>query len=281
MRAILLISLLIWATPLVPQPLPSVISLDYCSDQYVLALADSSQIKAVSVEAENAHSYYKARASGVPKVRAELEELISRSPDVVIRHWAGDGRMVRVLEEYGTEVLTANFGYTEAETYHNLEVISKSLGQSKRGAEYIEDLKTSLNNISSLEPSHLKALYVTPGGVTTGAGTMVDDIITKAGLLNFATELGVHGWSDLPLEQLAYKQPDIIITGFYDHASTKVDNWTFARHAYLLEMLQETPTITLPGLLLSCNGLFLAEAVESIHHALGDVIAKIKGDSLK
>ena len=77
-------------------------------------------------------------------------------------------------------------------------------------------------------------------------------------------EMGFSGWLDLPLEKLAYLKPDLIITGFYDHRSTGVDNWTFARHDFLAKILDTLPRYDLPGSVLSCNGLFTVEAAEML-----------------
>ena len=259
-----------WLTPpSVAETKPkTVTSLDYCSDQYVLALADRSQIKALSVESQNTHSFYKERAMGLPQGRAELEDIISKYPDIVIRHWAGDSRLIKTLEGYAINVISANFDYSVSATEENIRVIARAIDQETRGEAYIKTLKVQKHKNLSLPKRDLKALYITPGGVTTGEGTMVDEIIIQSGLINFGQELGLKGWGDLPLEYLAFKKPDLIITGFYDHKSKKVDNWPFARHGFLVELLKTTPTINLPGSLLSCNGLFLGIAVQKITEAL-------------
>ena len=43
-----------------------IVSLDYCSDQYVLKLADPDQILAVSPDAEASFSFMRDAAGGVP-----------------------------------------------------------------------------------------------------------------------------------------------------------------------------------------------------------------------
>ena len=50
-----------------------IMSLDYCADQFVLALADEKQIIGVSSEARDAHSFYRERAKNIL-----LEDLTGR-----------------------------------------------------------------------------------------------------------------------------------------------------------------------------------------------------------
>ena len=56
-------------------------------------------------------------------------------------------------------------------------------------------------------------LYMTPAGVTTGSGSLVHEMLVAAGLDNF--EEG-RGWRPLPLERLAYEQPDVIAASFFE-----------------------------------------------------------------
>ncbi len=64
-------------------PLPRVVSLDYCADQYVLALADREQILAVSPAAGAEYSYMAERAQGVPRARPTPEDEVARSTGVL------------------------------------------------------------------------------------------------------------------------------------------------------------------------------------------------------
>ena len=76
---------------------PTVVSLDYCADQYVLALADREQILAVSKDAERMFSLLREKAAGIPKVRAAAEDVVALAPDVVVRSWGGDARALALI----------------------------------------------------------------------------------------------------------------------------------------------------------------------------------------
>ena len=46
---------------------PTLVSLDYCADQFVLALADREQILAVSKDAERRFSHLREKAAAFPR----------------------------------------------------------------------------------------------------------------------------------------------------------------------------------------------------------------------
>jgi iron complex transport system substrate-binding protein len=66
-----------------------IVSLDYCADQFVLALADRDQIAALSRGSQRDDSYYRTRAAGIRQTRGTLEEVLALRPDLVIRNWGG------------------------------------------------------------------------------------------------------------------------------------------------------------------------------------------------
>ena len=76
--------------PAVAQP-RRIVSLDYCADQFVLALADREQIAALSRGARRDDSYFRARAAGIRQTRGALEEVLALDPQgVVLSNGPGD-----------------------------------------------------------------------------------------------------------------------------------------------------------------------------------------------
>jgi iron complex transport system substrate-binding protein len=247
--------------------LPKVVSLDYCADQYVLALADAEQIGAVTPDADDTHSFYRDLARDLKKMKPTAENVLAMRPDVAVRTWGGDNRLLRFLQRADIEVVTAEFGSDPEVVARNLELFGMALGQSQTANEAVVELRRKLST-SQQDWTGLTALYVTPGGVTGGKDTFVDEIIKQVGLSTIADELGLQGWQPIPLEAIVSSPPDIVIASFYDHKSATASNWSVARHARIRKMLSTTPTIYVPGRYLSCNGLFLGDAVTYIAEEL-------------
>ncbi len=250
---------------------PSVVSIDYCADQFVLALADRDQITALSDDADQVHSFYADRANGVPKFSGTAEEVLVMDPDIVVRYWAGDQKFQTMMKRFQIPVVTAAFGADFETVYQNITLIADALNQSERGKQTVENMKDRLTHSqtrNNLASSSQRATYVTPSGFTTGSDTFVHEIIVSAGLVNRPAELGLVGWHSLPLEEIVLSPPDMIVASFFDLKSNNVLNWSVARHTVMKKILAEKPTIFVPGKYLSCNGLFFIDAIEYIQDEL-------------
>ena len=117
-----------------------------------------------------------------------------------------------------------------------------------------------LNNIQK-RLSAETTLYVTPGGVTGGPDTLIDEMILAAGLSNFQEEAG---WHSLPLEKIAYQQPKYVATAFYGVETNHSNFWSAARHPLIRNQLANQTKISLDGATTSCGGWFLLDAIEKL-----------------
>lgn len=249
---------------------PQAVSLDYCADQFILSLADREQIMALTRKAVQPHSFYKDKAQGLPMLRVSSEKIIHMAPDVVIRNWGGV-KMLPLLDRANIPVASTEYGTGPKMLYQNMRLIGTALKQSDRAEEMIQNHKDRLINLtekvahSQILKTRLRAVYITPGGVTAGANTFINDILKLAGLTSISEELNLEGWQPLPLETLIQNPPDIIIGSFFHQKNIHVSNWSLTRHNRIKMMLDTIPTIMVPSRYLSCNGIFSIDAAEYIH----------------
>lgn len=244
--------------------LPTVMSLDYCADQYVLSLADRNQIIALSAAAEDLYSYHRERARGLPKSRSSIAEVVTAGPDIAVQTYSAAARMGEITEKAGVKLLSTTYGRDVDTMFTNVSLIANAIGQNEKAAALIQEYKVRLEQILNSPRSNLTIAYVTPSGFTAGADTFVDDIIGLSGFNTYASTRNYHGWLELPLEDMIIDPPDIIITSFFDSNMNSQSRWSLSRHNYLLKMMEDKPTIHLPGALMACDGLFLIEAAEQI-----------------
>lgn len=244
---------------------PRALSMDFCADQYLLRLADPEQILAVSRYAAGEYSYMRKQAASFPRIRATTEEALARKPDVVIRQWGGGADTGAALERFGARVVNLVFASDFDGVRENIRRVAAALGHKDRGAALIADMDARLAALSSSPRSDLKALYVTPGGVTAGSGTMIDAIMKAANVDNAAAD--ETGWPSLPAETLILNPPELIVAGFFDTEDERVDSWSPARHPALARLLRDTPTVRLPPDLIDCAAWFSVDAAERIADA--------------
>lgn len=244
-------------------PPPKVFSADFCADQLVLALADREQIAALSPDAAKDFSYHRASAAGLPRRRAEAEAVAASGAGLVLRHWGGDeARFSRLGVRVVTLAYAADFNALRA----NIRIAAEALGRPERGAALIAKIDRRQAALAARGASGRTALYVTPGGVSAGEGTMIDAIFRAAGVGN---SLGPKsGWPALPLERLARDPPAIAVAGFFRAQAARADNWSAARHPVFARIFAETDAIFLAPDLVACPGAFSIEAAEEIRNAL-------------
>lgn len=268
-RARLIALCLCTAAPAAAQDVPRAVSLDYCADQFLIALADPDQIAGVSPGADGDYAYLRETARGLPQLRPVAEEIAPRRPDVVFRFWGGGPRLAQTLERVGARVVTFKYAADFDAVRANIRTAAEALERRARGEALIAELDARLAALARRGTNAAAALYVTPGGVTAGAGTMVDAIFAAAGVDNAAAEAGLAGWPPLPVETLILDPPEAVVAGFFTLASERASNWSAARHPAFEAVFEKARVIHLPADLLSCPAWFSVEAAERIAAGLG------------
>lgn len=244
-----------------------VFSADYCADQLVLALADREQIAALSVDAQKDFSYLRASAEDLPRARPEAEEVFSSKADLVLRYWGGDEHRLRRL---GANVVTLNYASDFDAIRENVRAAARALDKEERGEELIAGMDARLKSLKEKGPSRVNALYVTPGGVTAGAGTIIDAIFNAAGVNNIAADAGLSYWPPYSAEALVKSPPEFIVSGFFSADSERINHWSAARHPALRRSIEQTPRIELAADVLACPNFFSVDAAEAIRKAVDD-----------
>ena len=236
------------------------ISLDQCADQFVLALSPRDAIAGLSTRADDADSRLRALATGLPQRRVNLETALAARPQVAVRYWGGEPRLVSALQSRGVRVVTIAEASDFAGVRANVRTVAGALGRRAAGEAVIADMDRRLVR-SAGAWSGARALYMTPGGVTAGQGTLVDAILRAAGMTNAEAR---PGFQTVSLEGLALDPPGALVLGFFDTFQLAGDSWGLGRHRLLRDAARTRAVASLPGALLGCPNWAAAEAVERL-----------------
>ena len=242
-----------------------VVSLDYCADQYVLALADRAQIAALSPGAARDDSYFRERAAGLRRVRSTLESALALRPDLIVRDWGGPWDSSEAFARFGVPVLEVDSVHDFAGARAMVLRAAEALDQRPRGAAIVADLDARLAALQARAPPPRPVLYLSVAGASAGPGVMIDALIRAAGGRNFKTE---PGWSVAPLEAVIQTPPALIALGFFETGRTSMDAWSPARHPTLRRALARADIVSLPAASVSCEAWYAIDAAETIAAAL-------------
>jgi iron complex transport system substrate-binding protein len=255
-----LLALIASSAALATPPPQRVVSLDYCADQFVLKLLPRTRILAVSPDAEKHFSYMRHSAKGIQTVRPVAEDVLTIEPDLVVRSYGGGPNATRFFEHAGIAVLQIPYASNLAGIRTTVQFLADRLGVPEKGAELVAEIDRRLQDLGALS-SDRSALYMTPTGVTSGPGTLIHEMLAAAGLLNFEREAG---WRSIPLERLAYEQPDVVAAAFFNSDGNNPSLWSPMRHPVAMEQMRDQPTVMLQGAWTSCSGWYLLDAIEAL-----------------
>lgn len=235
-----------------------VMSLDQCADQYVLALSPDATL-ALSPRSDDPDSWLRAAAVSHRQVRPTLEAAIGFRPDVVVRYWGGDQRLLAHLERRGRRVVTLSDASDFAAIRFNVRHVAQALAVPEKGEALIASMDQRLATSRAETGLRGTALYLTAGGFTSGPGTMMDAMMRAAGFTN-ATDR--PGFGPVSVERIALSPPARFVLGFFDQI--RADWRGPGRHPAVREAARGRTVTRLPASVLTCPAWFAAEGVAMI-----------------
>ena len=232
-----------------------VMSLDQCGDQYAMALAPSAEL-ALSPRADDPDSWLREAAAKHRQVRPTLEAAIGFQPDVVIRYWGGDARMLDRLQATGVRVVTIADATDFEGVRANIRTAADGLGSRDRGDALIARMDARLREAAPPTGAPKRStLYLTAGGFTAGRGTLIDAILGAAGMANLVK---APGFAPVSVERIVLWRPARFVLGFFDQSR---GDWRGpGRHPVVRAAARGRIAASLPAASLTCPAWFAADA---------------------
>lgn len=234
-----------------------VMSLDQCADQYVLALAPDADL-ALSPRADDPDAWLRREAAGRRRLRPTLEAAVGFRPDVVVRYWGGEPRLLAALERRGAKVVVIADATDFDGVRANIRAAAQGLGQAERGGRLERRMQAKLDRAAPpAGSSRPGAVYLTSGGYTSGPDTMIDAMMRAAGFRNRTT---TPGFGAVSVERIALEPPIRFVLGFFDQVRA---DWRGAgRHPVVKRAARGRTAANLPAAVLTCPAWFAADGVE-------------------
>jgi iron complex transport system substrate-binding protein len=245
-----------------------VVSVNLCSDQLLLMLADAEQVASVShLAIEPLSSFVAERARDYPLNHARAEEVIALRPDLVLASAYGNPRLLTTLKSLGYRVERLPPAHDLAQIVHNIRQLASLLHQAERGETLIRTLQRRLvDTHDTPREERPGALFLQPRGYTSGRETLQDEALRLAGWRNLAAEQGIEGYAPVDLERLLRWQPQQIFTSTYDGSGNSLAERQLL-HPALSHLLAGHPLEPIPYKYWICPGPMLAEAVDLLRQA--------------
>lgn len=202
-------------------PPQRVVSMNFCTDQLALMLAEPGQLVSVSyLAARQAVPDLAEAARALPANHGLAEEIYLLNPDLVVTGRFSAAATVAMLERLGIPVLRlepeSNFDDIEA----SLRAMGAALGRAEEAEARITRFRADRAAVAALlaarrgadAPAQRAALY-TARGWMPGGYTLAGAVMREAGLASVADEMGLTWGGVVPLESLILSDPDLLILG--------------------------------------------------------------------
>ncbi|GBQ37560.1 ferrichrome ABC transporter substrate-binding protein [Komagataeibacter saccharivorans] len=193
--------------------LPRVASLNLCTDQLLLMLAEPGQIVGITPLARDCwNAVLCEQARHVPVLRPTAENVVASHPDVVLGGVYTAAVAMQAGREGGAQVIALPPARSLTDIPGQIMTVANAIGVPERGRQLATAFATRLASLSvarsSTDPT--AAVYAANGFVTH-AGSLPDDVLAHAGFRNYATLMGHQASSRFSMELLIAQPPDLLI----------------------------------------------------------------------
>jgi iron complex transport system substrate-binding protein len=238
-----------------------IVSFNVCADQLMLALADPSQIAALSPNAiDPAFSTEADKARNFPTLGFQAESVIPLNPDLVLTgSW--DRSLTRLLlRSLGFRVVEFDVVADIPGAYAQIREFAVLVGHPQRGEALIADIEAARARLAATRPRPASALLVGYGGYTVGPQSLAAVLMAQAGLKPPAgAPTGYGGY--VPLEKLITLHPDfLVMASLIEQPDTQ--GTVYLTHPALRALYPPERRIVLPARYTLCGGPSLIAAFD-------------------
>lgn len=198
------------APPPAPTAHPTIVSLNPCTDAILAEVAGPGQILAISHYSRDpqASSMDPAVARGFPITGGTAEEVAALAPDIVVGSIFIAPATRAALETLGLRVETFGSAATVEESVAQVRALANLAGHPERGEALARRIEASAGRTGG---PPVEAAMWQPGGIVPGKGTLVSDLMRRAGMSSYAEARGMAQGDYLPLERIAADPPELLL----------------------------------------------------------------------
>jgi len=242
-----------------------IVSLNLCADELLLRLVEPERLASVTWLARDPRgSTVAALAVARPVNRGLAEEVVPLRPDLVVAGRYTTRTAVGLLKRLDVPLLELDVPQSVEGVAEQIRSLARAVGEEERGERLVADMTRRLDALGDHSSGHRPtAVVVRPNGFVAGSGSLVDAIVTRAGLDNLADRLPLGSQGALPLEAIILGGAERLIVDAAPDAPPSLAQ-AVLRHPAIAALAQRVQTVSLPSRLWTCAGPQIAEAAERL-----------------
>ncbi len=242
-----------------------IVSINLCTDQLLLMLAEPGRIASVSHLSRDSRSSFMARqAARYPVNQGKIEQLLAIDPDLVLAFEYSPPALLQLLRRLGYRVVVLPMATSVDDIRRNIRQLAEILGVTAKGEAMITRMEQRLERVTHKKQNgDPMALFYQPRGYTSGRNTLQNTALALAGWRNLAAERGIIGYRAIDLETLLLAQPDQLFTSSYAPGTRSLAQ-RLLQHPALRQVTGGRPAIDIDYRYWICGGPMIADAVEAL-----------------
>jgi iron complex transport system substrate-binding protein len=245
--------------------LPRIASINLCTDQLLITLADPPQILGLSPYSRDpARSWAAAQADSFPRLSGTAEDVLILQPDVVVA-----GRFTKLatrelLKDKGLRVVEFDAARSLDDAKKQIRLMGEVTRHPDRATVEIERLEVAIAHVRQLAARKpYRVLAVSRRGWIAGGDSLTSSLLANAGLSNVARDLGLKSGGFASLETIVNLKPDLILVSD-DSGLAEDEGSAFLLHPALERFYPASKRIVIPERLTVCGGPMLSEAMDRL-----------------
>lgn len=190
-----------------------VVSINLCTDQLGMLLAEEGQLLSVShIALDPRVSAMAQEADRYVINHGMAEEIYLLQPDLVLAGAFTPRATVEMLRRLGVPVAEFAPSNTMEDVRARIIRMGEVLHRQKAARKMVEAFDARLARLTTDAARRPRAILYYANGYTSGDTTLAGQILLAAGFANAAEEAGYAAGRKLPLEVLAMTDPEVVIT---------------------------------------------------------------------
>ncbi len=254
-----------------PQTLPRIASINVCTDQLLLQLADPGQIVGLSPYSRDGEQSFAAKEAGrFRRLSGEAEDVLMLKPDIVVSGSFTRRATREMLKAQGQRM-------AEFDTVRSIDDIRAQMARMGDLAGHPDHARVSISALdaavararaTAMKP--YRVLAVSRRGWVSGNDNLTHALMQATGLRNAAAEAGLPAGGFASLETIISLKPDLLLLSEPgDFAEDQ--GRAFLLHPALERLYPPDKRLVVPERLTVCGGAMFAEALDLLTAQLGKI----------
>jgi iron complex transport system substrate-binding protein len=252
-----------WLTPAQAAALPRIASMNVCTDQLLVALADPGQILGLSrFSRDRWQSFVADEARSFPALSGGAEDILVLKPDIVLASLFDKRSTRELLRANGVRLAEFAVPRNLDEVKAQIRQMGEITGHPDRAAAEIARLDAATARAwQAVMERRYRVLPLSRRGFVAGSDSLVSSLLDEIGLRNAAGDLGVGMGGFASLEAIVSLRPDfLLVSEAGDRAED--EGRAFLLHPALERFYPSEKRIVIPERLTVCGGVMLADALD-------------------